>query len=473
MTVVAHSRTSVRSSRSSRAHAAVSQRAIAIALSLLAATLTMPALVIAQPSDFPIQPVAIGEVDAGAGRVVLRDAAVREDGALLLVADAVAPLAWFRQMGDDESGRRFEQVTPADFSNATTGLRAWLVRAALVSRALPRFPSGASLHTRIDSVGPGGKTAWLALGEQRGVRVGQAWWLRDAGQPIARLDVQLVERDVSFCRVTPLVNDPRLEAGLRPELWPAPADRRNGVARTAIVHVEQRPTGTFIWTPIPRECDAPAETHLDIFSGGKFRGHAVVEERSDRFWFARLLPALSTPPPEIGDDALVRTRAIIERRDFDARVFDVTAEGGLLNVGQSDNIQVGDVATIYREGDAAARVEVLRLQTDFAVAKLQSPAGFALRVGDVARWSAPAPVAQALGNVERVSGGNLVQVRTDGSKVAPLATPLALRDGTATVGVVLFVAAEPGRAIGFALKESLPRLPRVGDTVYVERGGGQ
>lgn len=477
--------------------------------------------------EFPLRAVSVIAVDPARGAVCIGAAEDWEDGTLLLLADAAAPLAWLRPAarvadppprvetgaavaaagGDStvvqaadvrapEPGRTggaaalpgnngrasspggadhrmagrgdwFELATLAALPAQATELRGWIVRPTLVRHLLPNWPDSASLHTRIDAVGPGGLTAWLALGADRGVQFGQSWWLRDAGQPIARLDVRLVLRDAAFCRVLPLVDEPRLEPGLRPELWPTPAEQLRGRAHTAIVHVEQRPSGMFAWAPAPPGCDAPPEAHLDLFRSGRFIGHAVVEQSDERFWFARIMPTLSETEPEIGDLAIVRTRAAIAQRDFDARIFEKSTNGGLLNVGEPERISIGDLATVYRERQAAAQLEITRLKSDFAMAELRdAPAGFDLQVGDVVRWAPPPPEPARLAEVQRVTGGNLLLLSRTTSAPLPLATPLPLRSDGRTIAVVLVLANDAAHSIGFAIKESLPVLPRVGDVLY-------
>ncbi|MBK8915679.1 MAG: hypothetical protein IPM64_13980 [Phycisphaerales bacterium] len=418
-----------------------------------------------------IRSVRILAVQPSEATLVVAEPLWIEEGLLLLVADERGPLAWFRQSPQRSDGAAFVPATPAALPSSPDRLRGWLVRGALTADTFAEWPEDATLHARIEGVSPGGRSAWIALGSGRGAAFGQTWWLRDAGQPLAQIDIRFVTPLAAFGSVTPLVDDPRLEAGLRASLWPTPAQARRNRPVSAIVHVEDRPSGAFLWVPAPPLTEAPDEAHLDVLRDGRVVGHAIVEQKEDRFWFARVTPSLTPQRPLVGDEVRVRSAAMIAERDVDARVFEVTPDGGLLNIGESDGAAVGDTLRVYRGTEAVATLEITRIRGEYATAAVrESHPDYRIAVGDLARWNPPRGTPPDVAEVERVVGGNLLSLRNFTAVPLPLHTPLALRDGAATVGVVFIVESGPTSAIGFAVKESLPRLPRIGDRV---RGEGR
>lgn len=419
----------------------------------------------------PIRPTRILAVQPREAAVIVAEPLSIEEGLLLLVADESGPLAWFRQVRERSDGAAFVLATPAQLPQSPAHLRGWLVPGGLAADTLANWPEAATLHARIEAVSPGGRSAWLALGSSRGAAFGQTWWLRDAGQPLARIDIRFVTPHAAFGSVTPLVDDPRLEPGLRASLWPTPAQARRSRPASAIVHVEDRPSGVFLWVPAPPQADAPDEAHLDVLRDGTLVGHAVVEQKEDRFWFARVTPALTPQRPQVGDEVRIRSGRMIAERDVDARVFEVTPDGGLLNIGESDGAAVGDALRVYRGAESVALLEITRIRGEYAIAAVrESRPDYRIAIGDLARWNPPRSPPPDVAGVERVVGGNLLSLKNLASTPLPLNVPLALRDGAATVGVVFVVESSATSAIGFAVKESLPRLPRVGDRL---RGRGE
>ena len=183
------------------------------------------------PAGSPPQPVAevtIRVLDPAAGRIEVDSSASRPvvPGSRLLVAEGNRPLALLEWSGDTAGRAVFRRRAPVAFPSSLRQLRAWCIRPDALGMLLDRWPTDAALRARLDRVGPAARSVWVRAGSAHGVRNGDSWWLHRNGQPLARLDVRLVEIDVCFCGVVPLVSGFHLSGDERVALWPAPGRHR-------------------------------------------------------------------------------------------------------------------------------------------------------------------------------------------------------------------------------------------------------
>lgn len=436
---------------------------LVLALAVMGAATTVRA----QPV---LTPVTIEHVDAVRGRVVVLDdhrGPAPADSRLFL-ADAQGPIAWMFPVGA-VGGFEFGVRAPALLPRAASAVSAWLVPGDLTARLLPYWPARAALTARISAVGPGGRSVWLDAGSDAGLAPQQTFWLRIGGQPVGRFDVVLVERRIAFCRVVPLVDDMRLAAGQRAERWPAPGEERRGEARTAVVFTESAEGRQIVWAPAPRGVAIPAEPRLDLFRDGLYVGHAIVERRDDRFWFARTLPPAEPDSVRVGDIAQVRTQAVIDRRAFPAHITHITGEGFLINAGEADGLAVGDSAEVFRGPRRLGRVQVRKVQTTYAAVALSGdePAA-ALQAGDVVRFATrPAPPTP-VGALLEITSDQLFLAQSDPNHPIPLQAPLAVRLGGRTIGVAIAVAQRGDACVGFILEHSITQPAETGAQLTFE-----
>ncbi|MEW6251680.1 MAG: hypothetical protein AB1716_13630 [Planctomycetota bacterium] len=345
----------------------------------------------------------------------------------------------------------------------------WLVPPHLVARLRPLWPAGLDFEAEVDSVGPGGRSVWLAAGAHQGVRAGDTWWLRVSGQPAARLEVRHVGPSAAFCSVTPLAREVPLRPGSRAALWPRPADERDGSARTAVAYIERRTGDALVWVAAPPEAGVPPEPHLDFLHEGRYIGHGVVERRDERFWYARFIPLsdataeqLPTPAPAgsgpraqrdtpsspaVGDDVLVRTRREIDERRFVARVFDRSPAGPLIDAGEYDGLRTGDTGLVYRGTEKLGEATLGRVQRTYSVL---GPAALRVGAGDTVMFGPAPPPGAQVGAISQVHSFGEVTVRLDIPR-PPLMRPLAVRGDEGPVGALLLVQAGAGRAAGFVI----------------------
>jgi len=281
-------------------------------------------------------------------------------------------------------------------------VRGWLVsEAAPLETCFELLPAPEFLAF-VEQVAPAGDAAWLDVGARDGVRRGMRWWRRDAGQPVASLETILVERETAYCRVTLLRTPSRVQTGDRFGLWPAPADARGERVVSAVSHVEDGADDPIVWIARPPTLDPGSATRVEILDGGTYVGFATIERENDRFCFARVNSAASVRRPAVGDDVRFRTRESSLRSEFDARVFDATAEGYLITAGEPEQISTGDVGEVWRDGQRVGSVRVERLQSSYSrVVPLEAPADGIRRL-DAVRFGPTDAGAAVAGFVERV-----------------------------------------------------------------------
>lgn len=238
-------------------------------------------------------------------------------------------------------------------------------------------------HVDIESLGPGLSTAWLRAGRRDGISAGESYLCRAAGgQPVARLDVRLVDVEFSFCAVTPLVADLALAPGQRAQRWSGAGGGRAETVVSAVVYVRDAQAGRestwmaaaagkteveqIIWIAAPPASADLPEPRFDVHRAGEYVAHALVERRDERFWYARTMPAASAGPVRVGDDVRVRLPWDCRRGRLTARVFE-TAPQVLINAGELDGLTPGETATIRRDGRVVAGAVVADVQPTYAV----------------------------------------------------------------------------------------------------------
>lgn len=398
------------------------------------------------------------------GIVVQSDHALMVGTRLLLVRDAM-PIGW-AQLARSGAGEAVFVATNGWGRQGVTGdLHGWLVPPDYVAKLLDRWPADAELYAEVDSLGPGGRTAWLRAGGNQGVRAGDCWWLRFGGQPAARCDVLFVAADVCYCTVVPLARDFVLRAGSRVALWPAPGQRRTGRMESAVAYTERRGAGVVAWIAAPPTDGFPPEPHLDFFHDGIYTGYGAVERRDERFWYVRFNPLSTTverervadgAPLRVGDRVTIRTQKEVAAGALVARVFELTPTGAAITAGEDDRLSVGQELLVFRAGRPRGKAVVRQVQRSYAVVtpadELRDPP-LVLQVGDELRLRPPAPPSPTCGRITMVVEQTIftAQLTTELARQTPLGVRLA--DGS--VGVAVLVQAADGTAIGFALPCSL------------------
>lgn len=401
-----------------------------------------------------IRSVEIRLDDAQRGRVRLAPSAGAASGGRLLVAADSGPLGWLVPVAGSTDLYELEQAGRT--LPTRTRLFAWLVAPTLVRETLAAWPLEATLTAQIDSLGPGAASAWLTVPDDASVGPDSSWWLRDMGQPICRFDARRIEGSLAFTRVLALVSETRLSPGLRVALWPSPRQRSEGRATSAAVFVEKRGLVQTVWIAAPAGAAAPAEARVDFYRRGRFVGNGMTERRDERFWYVRVVQSAGREPIAVGDDAVIRTAALIARRDFSARVFDVRPQAVFIDAGESEALRVGETAELYRGRLRIGEVRVAELQGAYATIE-PVPPGAPLRpeVGDEVRFTPPAPPPRPVATLTEIRDETLFVASVDGP--APRLAPLAVEHDGHAVAVAFIVAQVGPRAYGFVVDASLTR----------------
>ena len=340
-------------------------------------------------------------------------------------------------------------------------LRAFLVPADLASRLSERWPAEADWYDIVETVGPGQEMAWLRTSGPPPA-VDDAWLLREAGQPIARLEAVWVgER--TCCRMVRLVADARLAAGDRVVRWPGWASRRAGRCWTAVAHVEPVGEVQRVWVAAPPGVALRGEATVDFARGGRFVGSGLVERRDARFWYVRTSGEVRADRVRVGDECRLRTPELLATGGAAARLF--AAPGGLfVNAGEIDGVRSGMLGLVYREGRFVGEVRLEGVQAGYAAVRAdgEGPASPA-RALDELYLARPERGLTEVGTVASASEG-VVVVALSGRE-APLHEPLLVEGQTRGV-VVLILPESSGRALGIMVEgapaDGTPAAPAPG-----------
>ncbi len=395
-------------------------------------------------------------------------------GDRLLVANGLQPAAWCEFVERHDHQLIFRPLSGTLPASPPARWRAWLIRASLVESLLDRWPTEAELCARIESVGPGAHTAWLSGSRAHDLYPGQTWLRRLYGQPIARLEVRLVQDDLAFCNVVRLVADLRLSAGDTVTLWPSPGDRGTGRLRTAVAFVEPAGGAQEVWVAAPPGTADASEARLDVYRGRQYVGHAIVERWDERFWYARSLSAAGAGVIRVGDEARVRMPADKLAGRLEARVFEVVPEV-LINAGELDGLSAGQKGVVHRGSRRLGVVEIQRTQPNYAVIRLAGGSSpFELQRLDEVRFGPEPPEHRMAGRIVEIIAATLFTAElADGREVPPLAPLSVCTEHGSTVGVALLVARDSSRACGFVVSESLVSPLAAGLELWYEPETGQ
>lgn len=398
-------------------------------------------------------------------------------GGRLLLADDSGPLMWLDPATDDSSGSRFigRDSIPAD---SIASLRGWLVAPNYLGLLRNDIPAGVDLWTTIDSLGPGGESAWVLLGSDHGIVVGDRLWKRHEGQPLLRLDVRLVDRGVSFCRVVRLASGAHATAGDRVGLWPDVATAREQRSRSAVCFVEESTSAALVWIAAPPDVPTADEPRVEFQRDGSYVGFGIVERRDARFWYVRTLPSACVEPIRVGDDAIVRTSADVRDQSFSARVFAHTSEGFQVTAGEPDGLQVGQIGLLLRRGTPLGRVEVKRVQGGYAtcvrltenkdagqpvlVSEVEPPAARGHATLDEVRFGPRRDLVETVGIITRMIGDDLFVAELNVGGDGRAAGVWAVRQDGRIVGLAVVVDVTGARGIGFIAPESVSGRPGPG-----------
>ena len=126
----------------------------------------------------------------------------------MFLARGSLPLGWLEWLEEADGEATFVSRAGLTVEPSLAALECWDIGPEIAACLRPTWPERAGLHARIDTVGLTAESAWINAGTIRGIRVGDCWWGRVAGQPTARYDVRWGGSDICYCRVVPLAPAP-------------------------------------------------------------------------------------------------------------------------------------------------------------------------------------------------------------------------------------------------------------------------
>lgn len=439
---------------------------------LFASSLLLGQLLELSPEFFQAVSVVGREGHAVQIRIQASSALLERSALLLEDGREVCRLAFVARSGDIATyASEGSAVGRASTQPGAPAKRAaWLLPDRLAPIILSNWPPDADLFAVITDTGPGQQFIWLSAGPN--CRAGDSFWVRENGQPIARLDAQFVNTRAAYCTVTPLVAGLRLSAGQRAALWPSPSDVRTERARSAIGFVEPRGDEQMVWVAAPRGIACPAEPKFDIRRENQYIGYAVVERKDDRFWYARTVPAAGTEAVRVGDDVFIRTDRDIRERRFAARIFESTSDGYLINAGEFDQMVVGQEAEVVREGVPPLTVLVTKVQREYSEIRLKpgGDSGWTPGLRDEVRFGRSKSELIPVGRIDAAWRDGAFRAAANEGNTCPTRRPILIRSGAETIGVCVAVSAEHDRIVGVVIDESLSRAIVPGMQLFAVAG---
>lgn len=393
--------------------------------------------------------VDLGDVSVAVdGDVAVIRAPERPDGDQwrLLTGSEDDLVGWFDYDQTQKDYRRHgaERVVPP------ARVQAWLVPRNVLALARDSWPETVPLRAAIDSLSPGGRGGWIRAEAADELAVGQSWWVRAQGQPVARMTIVFADSDLAYGRLTPLAAEAIIAPGQVLERWVSanPGRYRTGVCSVA--------DGATVWIAAPS--GLPANGQRVVFMRhGEPVGRGTLTRADDRFGYVTRSPGTRADSVRVGDQAVVEPLGAASARL--GAVFAESADRPLVDVGEIDGLTLGEQGVLSRDGEPIGSVTVARLQKSYAGI---SWSGTSPRPGDRVQFG-PRPDKFPETEIEAVADGSVFVARRHGA--VPVGGVLVVRDEAGVVGAVALVFADGGRLIGFAIDGATRRALLPGDRI--------
>lgn len=434
------------------------------------------ALLLLIPGSGGARPVDLLEADGirGVFRARVDSGETAHERTRLLAWDGAHELRWCRltaRMSGAAEFRSEARAHAATQAGRTTAKdwRGWLIRGGLNGTVGAEWPTECTVFAEILETGPALRSAWLEIDPSWGVSVGDTWWVRLGGQPVARLETRLTEGARAFCTVSSLVSDLTLRAGDRAALWPGPGDRARERIRTALVFVQHQGESTMAWLAAPAGIEWPSEPRCDVYRAGRFIAHLIVESRDERFWYARPMFAAEGESMRVGDDVVVQSRRDLLERRTPARIFGTERDGWLASIGEIDDVPASARFDVWRHGNRVGQAEIRKIQRAYSIVR---PTEFSppLAMGDALWLTKREPFRRdwTVARLTEFEGAGFVGEVTDDTLAQRIGQPMALRRDGRCAGVGIVVAVADGKCVGYAIEASLSAELRVGMELVAE-----
>ncbi|MBN1490809.1 MAG: hypothetical protein JXA69_12900 [Phycisphaerae bacterium] len=381
------------------------------------------------------------------------------DPAKLIAAGAVFVL-------DDETAAVRVTGMPADRG---LRLRAFIIPASTIELAKRRMPAGTTLRGHVTGLAPGRRQVWIDRGLRSGLADGDTFWVLRNDFPIAHGRIVVVRENVSLLQCRPLVANAIPEVGDPVQAWPSPAMSRAARLESVILDAAPSADGVLLTLAGAGRDGFRPDRQVELFAGSDYVGLASIVTSSDRLCVARALPAFCTTRPAPGMRALARPVPAEGATGLEARIFDVRPDYVLISAGYADGVRVGETFAVVRKGEVVGRLEVEKVNVDFAgavplaaEADPVAPSPVLEKWDRVVREPLPAPAVQRVGTV--------AEVWRDGEW---LGAELATSPERLEPGMVLRTASEPSAAslvVYASSSHALLYIPPAWGTTTILRG---
>jgi hypothetical protein len=320
------------------------------------------------------------------------------------------------------------------------------------------LPQDVAPSGRIESLGPGRINGWVSLGSADGLRTGDYLLIRRKNLPIALARISVLDARRAAVELTSLVANVQVEPADEASLWPTPFQAATGCLQSVVLAVagdKDEPSLTVAGGTMVGVCIGDT---FEFQRDGLYVGLGEVVLMDDRLCQVQPSDTLSRTTVQAGDRAIRRPKKFASAHALPARIFRIEKGYCLLNVGEREEVEVGQTFLAVRDGNPIARLRATAVKVDYSGTEI------AVRFEgqpEISQWDEiyPEPFAPNrvlhIGSVTWVApqGWAIGAGRTDGSQNPPTETVVGLQratpdPGTVCTGAAVIVADGPD---GFVL----------------------
>jgi hypothetical protein len=247
------------------------------------------------------------------------------------------------------------KLYPSDRTVDRVAIRSQSMR-VLPQRSLqalrPKLPRGVTVRGQVTAVPPGHQTAWLDLGSDSGLTIGDSVIVERKGIPLARGEVVVCDSTTSLVSLERLVGNAVCDVGDRVELWPEPWQRKWGRLNSPVVDVRSSPEGRMVLLTGTAGDGLVGGKLVDLFRGWTYLGLARLIDVHGPFSRALLEGYAECGEPTSGDRAIARAAVSDQPVPLTAAVFRVERDYCLITAGEGDHVKKGERFVVRRPDPA-------------------------------------------------------------------------------------------------------------------------
>lgn len=238
----------------------------------------------------------------------------------------------------------------------------------------PLLPERVTITGQVTACPPGRRTAWINLGAQDGLQLGDTLMIYRKGVPISRGQLALCEKQLSLMTCRPLVSNALPGLGDEVRLWPRPGEQAMGRTNSSVLGLQKEGNSTLI-TLVGSAADGLRnERTIDLFRGRRYVGAAVLTEVQAPLSKAQIIESASAMDAQVGDQVIIRPPAKSPAQPLTAAVFRIEPDGYcMIAAGEKDGVQRGEKFVIRHQDPAdptlwrdIAELSITKVNIDYA-----------------------------------------------------------------------------------------------------------